>query len=87
MSPVCVAFDSANNIYVTDLVNNRIQVFAIGGHFLRNFSYCFVPFLPIVNNPFVQFLQMVIAIDSNDTVYVSDAMFNRVTASHPMEYF
>ena len=35
MSPWDVAFDSANNIYVIDIGNNKIQVFTENGVFLR----------------------------------------------------
>ncbi len=59
--PLCVAFDSVNNLYVTEQVNCRIQVFSASGQFLRTFSYDISGFFPLS-----------IAIDSNDTVYISD---------------
>ena len=52
------------NIYVTDYGNNRVQVFTADGQFLGAFSHK-------VNNQKLS-NPLAIAIDSSDTVYVSE---------------
>ncbi len=69
--PLCVAFDSGNNLYVTEHSNRRIQVFSAGGKFLRTFSYRI--------NWAVYSFPLAIAIDSNDMVYVSNMLSTRLT--------
>ncbi len=64
-------FDSANNLYVTEHVNNRVQVFTAEGQFLRTFSQKADG--QKLNSPFA------IAIDSSDTVYVSENGPNHVS--------
>ena len=36
--PLDIAFDDANNLYVTDRGNHRVQVLTTEGQFLRAFS-------------------------------------------------
>ena len=36
--PYDIAFDDANNLYVTDYSNHRVQVLTTEGQFLRTFS-------------------------------------------------
>ena len=63
--PTGIAFDNANNLYVTDRENHRVQVLTTEGQFLRTFSK--------KNNKDVLKEPWAIAIDSSNTVYVSDA--------------
>ena len=63
-NPICCAFDSANNLYVTDHGNNRVQVFTTEGQFLSTFSN--------KANDKTLYHPLSIAIDSNDTVFVSE---------------
>ena len=62
--PISCAFDSANSLYVTDWKNNRVQVFTPEGQFLSAFSNK-------ANNETL-YCPLSIAIDSNDTVFVSE---------------
>ncbi len=62
--PISCAFDSANNLYVTDWKNNRVQVITTDGQFLRAFSNK-------ANNETL-YSPLSIAIDSNDTVFVTE---------------
>ena len=62
--PIGCAFDSANNLYVTDWGNNRVQVFTTEGQFLSAFSN--------KANDEMLYHPLSIAIDSNDTVFVSE---------------
>ncbi len=59
------AFDSTNNLYVTDLCNHRVQVFTSDGQFLRAIPQ--LPYGQTLNHPWA------IAIDSSDTVYVNES--------------
>ena len=63
-TPTNVAFDSENNLYVTDYGNNRVQVFTAEGEFLVTF--CNQANGNRLEKPYA------IAIDSSDTVYVSE---------------
>ncbi len=67
--PKYAAFDSANNLYVTD--NHRVQVFTANGQFLRAFSQ--------KENGQKLNHSWAIAIDSSDTVYVSEYWSNCVS--------
>ena len=63
-NPTYAALDDANNLYVTDCENHRVQVFTAAGQFLRAFT----------NKANREQLQkpFAIAIDSSNTVYVSE---------------
>ena len=63
-NPMYAAFDDANNLYVTDFYNHRVQVVTANGQFLRAFT----------NKANVEQLRypLGIAIDSSNTVYVSE---------------
>ncbi len=63
-NPRCIAFDSANNLYVSDHSNNCVKVFTTEGKFLRSFAQ--KSHSDKLKHPYG------IAIDSNDTVYVSE---------------
>ena len=63
-TPTSVAFDSENNLYVTDYGNNRVQVFTAEGEFLVTF--CNQANGSRLEKPYA------IAIDSSDTVYISE---------------
>ena len=63
-NPRHATFDSANNLYVTDNGNHRVQVFTAEGQFLRTFSQ--------KANGRKLSCPYAIAIDSSDTVYVSE---------------
>ena len=64
VNPRSVVFDDANNLYVTDSTNNRVQVLTTEGQFLRAFSQT-------ANGQKLK-CPWFIAIDSSNTVYVSD---------------
>ncbi len=62
--PLYATFDSANNLYVTEYANHRVQVVTAEGQFLRVFSQKADG--QKLSRPYA------IAIDSSDTVYVSE---------------
>ena len=64
LSPFNIAFDDANNLYVTDYSNHRVQVLTTEGRFLRTFKQKANG--QQLNSP------RAIAIDSSNTVYVSE---------------
>ena len=62
--PWDIAFDSADNVYVTDTGNNRIQVFTENGRFSRKID---------LNQP------AMISINSEDEIYVTEQNNHRVS--------
>ena len=68
--PLNIAFNSNNNLYVTDCGNNRVQVFTAEGQFLG-------AFFDKANGKSLQ-NPYAIAIDSSDVVYVSESYRNYV---------
>ena len=63
-NPLYIVFDDANNLYVTDCYNHRVQVLTTEGQFLRTFSQKANG--QQLTHPWA------IAIDSSNTVYVSE---------------
>ena len=63
-NPLNIAFDDANNLYVTDYSNHRVQVLTTEGQFLKTFSQK-------ANGQQLNY-PWAIAIDSSNTVYVSE---------------
>ena len=64
--PLDVAFDSAGKVYVTDAVNNRIQVFTEDGMFITSITGC-------LNWP------SAICFDDKDLLYVTEIDNNRIS--------
>ena len=69
--PICAAFDSSGNVYVTNKNNHRVQVFTAEGKFLRMFGGCGRG-KGELKHP------LGVAIDTRDMVYISDEN-NRVS--------
>ena len=63
-NPYDISFDDANNLYVTEYSNHRVQVLTTEGQFLRTFSQK-------ADGQKLSY-PWAIAIDSSNTVYVSD---------------
>ena len=63
-NPAKIAFDDANNLYVTDWGNDRVQVLTTEGQFLRTFSQ--------TRNDLKLKRPWDITIDSSNTVYVGE---------------
>jgi DNA-binding beta-propeller fold protein YncE len=72
-NPRDVAFDGIGNVYVTDGVNHRIQVFTAEGQFLRKFA------MGPGSGDGELYFPTGISIDSEDVVYVSDFNNRRVS--------
>ena len=64
-NPYDIAFDDANNLYVTEWGNHRVQVLTTEGQFLRAFQQKTNG--QILHHPWA------IAVDSSNTVYVSES--------------
>ena len=79
ISPAGIAIDSANNVYVVDAGNNRIQKFSNNGTFITTWgSY------GTGNGQFIS--PAGIAIDSANNVYVVDAGNNRIQIFYQFHY-
>jgi DNA-binding beta-propeller fold protein YncE len=74
--PSNVAVDKDGNLYVSDTMNNRIQVFDAEGHFIRAFGKA-------GDGPGYFARPKGIAIDGDGHVWVADAMQNRVQVFTP----
>lgn len=74
--PTNVAVDQDGNVYVTDTLNDRVEVFDADGNFIRTFGQ---------NGDAVGNFERPkgIAIDSDGHVWVADAMLNRVQIFTP----
>ena len=82
--PSNVAVDEEGNVYVTDTMNNRVQVFDGDGHFIRMFG-------KQGDGPGYFARPKGIALDSDGHVWVVDAFLNRVQIydkeGHLLAYF
>jgi len=70
-TPLGVAVDSDNNVFVTDTLNDRIQMFDADGNFIQMFGKQGV-------SPGTFMRAKGIAVDLDGHVYVTDAEFNNV---------
>jgi DNA-binding beta-propeller fold protein YncE len=70
-TPLGVAVDGDGNVFVTDTLNDRIQVFDADGNFLRQFGR-----QGVTAGTFMR--AKGIAVDTDGHIYVTDAEFNNV---------
>jgi DNA-binding beta-propeller fold protein YncE len=70
-APTNVAVDGDGNVYVTDTLNNRVEIFDAGGNFISTFGKnCDAP--GCFERP------KGIAVDSDGNIWVADAMMDRL---------
>jgi DNA-binding beta-propeller fold protein YncE len=69
--PTSVAVDADGNVYVTDMLNYRVEVFDADGKFIRQFG-------KHGDGPGYFAMPKGIAVDSDGHIWVTDSMQNRV---------
>lgn len=79
--PARIAFDTADNVYIDDMSNHRIQKFTVSGGFLNTWGSEGVTSPPSDPGPFLSPLG--VAVDSQDYLYVADRMIHRVQVMDP----
>ncbi|MEN6342345.1 MAG: 6-bladed beta-propeller [Methanospirillum sp.] len=79
--PARIAFDTAGNVFVDDMSNNRIQKFDPVGTFLTTWGSEGVADPPSAPGTFLS--PMGVAVDSMDYLYVADRMIHRVQVMDP----